>query len=196
VGYYFNVNGAFQNLIEHYAVPPVQLNAVVSRKVHGAAGTFDVDLPLTGTPGIECRGRGANGDYTLIFTFANSLTSVGSASVSSGTGSISNRAIGADAHQYVVDLTGVANAQTITLSLTNVTDSVGNFSSGIVGSMGVLIGDVNANGVVSNTDVAAIKVQVAAPVTSSNFRTDVNANGVISNTDVSGAKSQVGTSLP
>src|SRR5205823_4473616 len=30
----------------------------VSRKTHGAAGTFDVNLPLTGTPGIEPRSGG------------------------------------------------------------------------------------------------------------------------------------------
>jgi hypothetical protein len=60
----------------------------------------------------------------------------------------------------------------------------------------VLVGDVNANGIVSNTDVASAKGQVAAPVDSSNFRNDVNANGVISNTDVSLAKAQVGTTLP
>jgi hypothetical protein len=62
--------------------------------------------------------------------------------------------------------------------------------------MGVLFGDVNGNRVVSNTDVASVKAQVAAPVTASNFRDDVNANGVISNTDVSTTKAQVGTSLP
>jgi hypothetical protein len=62
--------------------------------------------------------------------------------------------------------------------------------------MNVLLGDVNANGVVSNTDVAALKAQVAAPVTQSNFRNDVNANGIISNTDVSLTKADVGTSLP
>ena len=62
--------------------------------------------------------------------------------------------------------------------------------------MGVLIGDTDANGIVSNTDVASIKAQVAAPVDSSNFRTDINANGTISNTDVSTTKAQVGTSLP
>jgi hypothetical protein len=55
---------------------------------------------------------------------------------------------------------------------------------------------VNGNGVVTNTDVAAVKGEVSAPVTSSNFRSDVNANGVISNTDVSLTKAQVGTSLP
>ena len=62
--------------------------------------------------------------------------------------------------------------------------------------MGVLLGDVTGNGVVSNPDVAAIKMQVAAPVGSSNFRDDVNANGVISNTDVSTSKAQVGGTLP
>jgi hypothetical protein len=69
-------------------------------------------------------------------------------------------------------------------------------SGNVSATMGVLIGDVNANKVVSNTDVASIKGQVAAPVTSSNFRNDVNANGVISNTDVSTTKAQVGTVLP
>jgi hypothetical protein len=62
--------------------------------------------------------------------------------------------------------------------------------------MGALLGDVTANGVVSNTDVSNIKVQVAAVVTASNFRDDVNANGIISNTDVSNTKVQVGTTLP
>src|SRR5439155_3753876 len=33
---------------------PLQITSVVSRKVHGAAGTFDVDLPLSGEPGVEC----------------------------------------------------------------------------------------------------------------------------------------------
>ena len=101
-----------------------------------------------------------------------------------------------DAHKYLVNLTGVTNAQTITVSLTNVHDAAGNFSDALSASMGVLLGDTTANGVVSNTDVAAVKAQVAAPVDSSNFRNDVNANGVISNTDVSVTKAQVGTTLP
>jgi hypothetical protein len=62
--------------------------------------------------------------------------------------------------------------------------------------MSVLLGDVTANKIVSNTDVSSVKTQVAAPVTSSNFRNDVTANGIISNTDVSTAKTQVGTTLP
>jgi len=176
--------------------PPVRLNRVVSRKVHSSAGMFDINLPLHGS-GIECRKSGPNGDYTLIFTFANTLTSVGNASVSSGTGSVvTNNIDSNEAHNYIVNLTGVTNAQTITVSLTNVTDSAGNSSAGISTALGVLLDDVNANGVVSNTDVAAVKAEVAAPVTPANFRNDVNANGVISNTDVSMTKAQVGTQLP
>ncbi|HUE41427.1 MAG TPA: SBBP repeat-containing protein, partial [Chthoniobacterales bacterium] len=55
---------------------PVQLLRAVSRKTHGTAGTFDVDLPLSGTPGIECRSGGADGDYTIVSTFANAMTNV------------------------------------------------------------------------------------------------------------------------
>jgi hypothetical protein len=172
------------------------LRSVVSRKSHGGSATFDIDLPLTGSTGIECR-SGANGDDTLVFTFANTLTNVGGASVTSGTGFVSSSNIDStDAHNYIVNLTGVANAQLITVSLTNVNDSAGNASSAVSVSMGVLLGDVNGNGIVSNTDVAAVKAEVAAPVTTSNFRNDVNISGVISNTDVSTTKAQVGTTLP
>jgi len=179
------------------AVLSPQLISVVSSKIHGSDGTFDVDLPFTGTPGIECRSGGANGSYSLVFTFLNPLTSVDGASVTSGTGSVSSSNIdGSDAHNYIVNLTGVTNGQTITVSLTNVHDASGNVSSVVNRSMGVLVGDTNGNGVVSNTDVATVKSQVAATVNASNFRNDVNANGVISNTDVAATKAQVGTVLP
>jgi hypothetical protein len=179
-------------------LPEVPLVSVVSQKFHGAAGPFDIDLlsPIPEFLGIECRSGGAAGEYTLIFNFANTLASVGGASVASGTGNVNSSAIGSDAHQYIVDLDGVSNAQIITVSLTNVSDSSGNFSNTVDATIGFLIGDITANKVVSNTDVASVKAQVAAPVTSSNFRNDVTASGVISNTDVSDTKAQVGTQLP
>ena len=72
------------------AAPTVQLVSAVSRKTHGTAGTFDIDLPQTGTPGIECRSGGANGDYQVVATFALPVTFT-SATVSSGTGTESLR---------------------------------------------------------------------------------------------------------
>lgn len=197
------MDGDYVTLAYGTGLALVQLNSVVSRKTHGNAGTFDIDLPLTGPRGIECRSGGANRDYTIIFKFANDLTSVDGASASAtkegggnqpvtATGSINP----ADRKEYIANLTGVPNAQVITVSLTNVTDSAGNSSNGVSASMGVLLGDVNANANVSNADVALVKAQVGAPVTSSNFRNDVNTNGTLSNGDVSVTKAQVGTLLP
>jgi hypothetical protein len=177
-------------------------HGVVSRKVHGDAGTFDLDLPLSGTPGIECRSGGATNDYTLVFTFVNELASVGRASVTGrAAATVANSAIdNSHPHQYIVNFTGVSNAQYVTVTLTNVTDSAGNFSTAVSATMGVLIGDVNADGGASNLDVSLVKAKVAAGATvdSSNFRDDVNADGGFGNLDVSLTKAQVaaGAQLP
>ena len=174
-------------------IAPVQLVNVVSRKAHGSVGTFDVDLPLTSKPGIECRNGGTNGDYTLLFTFTNTLTSIGGASVTSGTGSVSTGNIDSnDTHNYIVNLTGVTNAQVITVSLTNVTDSAGNFSSAVPTSMDVLLGDVNGDGSVDLADVDKTKAEEGQGVTGANFREDVTVDGVIDCADVSVVETQSG----
>jgi hypothetical protein len=176
---------------------PVQVTSVVSRKTHGDAGTFDVDLPTTGAHGIECRSGGANNEYTVIFTFSNALDSVNGAAITEGVGTVTDSLIdNSNLYRYIVRLSGIVSGQTVTVTLTNVHDAAGNSSSAVSASMGVLLGDTTANGVVSNTDVASVKAEVAAPVTSANFRNDVTANGIVSNTDVSAAKAQVGTLLP
>ena len=104
--------------------------------------------------------------------------------------------IDADAHNYIVNLTGVSNAQVITVSLTNVNDSAGNSSASVPISMGVLIGDTNGNGVVSASDIAQTKSQSGQAVDESNFRTDLNVSGSISAADIALAKSNSGTVLP
>ncbi len=38
----------------HVTAQALQLTSAVSRKTHGAAGTFDINLPLSGTVGVEC----------------------------------------------------------------------------------------------------------------------------------------------
>src|SRR5262249_38485423 len=127
--------------------PAVQLNAVVSRKIHGSAGTFDLDLPLTGSPGIECRSGSTSGEHSLVFTFLNTLSTVSSvaatATTSSGTVPVTvlnTSAIGADAHEYLANLSGVPNASHLTVTLNGVTDSAG--AGGDVSvQMDVLLGD-------------------------------------------------------
>jgi hypothetical protein len=196
VGVYIDDNGNGQTLTESLAVP-VQLTSSASTKQHGNVGAFNIDLPLTGNPGIECRSGGANGDYTVIFTFADPLTNLAAANVTDGTGSVSAGNIDPkDAHNFIVNLTGVANAQTITVSLANVTDAAGHFSPSVPISMGVLLGDVNASRRVDAADVSLVRQQTLQPVTPSNFRTDVNASGRIDAADVSIVRQQTLTSLP
>jgi hypothetical protein len=95
-----------------------------------------------------------------------------------------------------VNLAGVSNAQRITVSLSNVTDSAGNFSSAVAGQMGVLLGDVNSSGRVDAADVSLVRQQTLQPVTSDNFREDINVSGRIDAADVSIARQQTLTSLP
>jgi N-acetylneuraminic acid mutarotase len=183
---YFNTGGRY---CAQSQVPMAQ--SAFSQKTHGAAGTFDVPLPLTGNVGIECRSGGATSDYQMIINFATTVT-VGSASVTSGTGSVSSFSVSGS--QVTVNLTGVTNIQRITVTLFNVND--GTHMGNVPVSMGVLVGDVNGNAVVNAADVALTKSQVGMPVGSSNFRGDVNANGTISATDVAQVKAEVGTALP
>jgi len=163
-----------------------------SRKVHGGAGTFDIPLPLTGSVGVECRSGGGTNDYQMIVNFASAVT-VGSASVTSGTGTVSSFS-GNGTSQITVNLTGVTDVQRITVTLHNVND--GTSTGEVPVSMGVLIGDVNGNTSVNASDVALTKSQVGQTVGGSNFREDVNVNGTISATDVALVKSDVGHSLP
>jgi plastocyanin len=171
--------------------PPPIVESAFSRKTHGVAGIFNLPLPLTGDVGIECRSGGAPGRYQMIFNFASSVT-VGSASVTSGTGSV--RSFDVSGSRATVNLTGVTDVQIITVTLFDVNDSTrtGNVS----GSMGVLVGDVNGDAVVNAADVNLTRSQVGLPVTASNFREDVRPDGSIDATDVRLVRSNTGHSLP
>src|SRR4029077_14571314 len=107
-----------------YKISPMLIGAA-SRKMHGGVA-LDINLPLTGTRGIECRSGGANGNHTLVFRFALPISSVGAQSVTSGVATIGSSNIGSDAREYIVNLTGVANAQYVTVTLTNLIDVAGN----------------------------------------------------------------------
>ena len=169
-----------------------QLVSVVSRKVHGGAGTFDINLPLTGPRGIECRNPGSTGtpnvDYKLIFTFAGDVSNCGSANMGTVTP-------GPGSNQCTVNLNGLPNAQNITVSLTGATTACGASGSASV-TMGLLIGDTNASATVNASDTSQTKAQSGAVVTGANFRTDVTPNGAINSSDVSLVKSKSGTALP
>ena len=180
-----------------FVIPAVPLTTVSSRKTHGSAGSFDINMPLDGDPGVECRGGGANGQFTMVFTFGVNLTSVASASVTNGTGMVGSRNINPNnAREYIVNLSNVTDAQYIKVTLTNVNDVAGDHTGAISAQMGILLGDTNGNRSVNSTDVTQTKGQSGRAVTSANFRQDVNVTGSINASDISFVKSKSGDALP
>jgi hypothetical protein len=175
------------------------VQSAVSRKTHGSAGDFDVGLPLTGTPGIECRFGGGTNDYEMVVTFSNAVAVSGNpqAQVTSGNAEVGSGGVGncgavmVNGSTVTIPLTNVANAQTINVTLFDV-----NGSNTVVIPMSILSGDTSANGFVNSSDISLAKSRSGQAVDSTNFREDVNANGAINGSDVSLIKLQDGTWLP
>jgi hypothetical protein len=197
--YATNSSANWRTRIGNFRINPAQPLINVSAKsevIHGAAGPFDIDLPLyagaTGPGrGVECR-SGSGGSYTIIFNFTNSVTAVGGVTSNCGT---PTAAIGADNHQVLVSLAaGACNAQYITVHLNNVSDGTNTISPAV--TFGLLIGDTSGNGTVNAADVAQTKAQSGTAACPPNFREDVNGNGLINASDIALVKSNVGNSLP
>jgi hypothetical protein len=177
---------------------PIQgptLTSAVSRKVHGSAGTFDLNLPLSGTRGVECRSGGANGNHSIVFTFSDPITAVDSAVVTP-CGQVSSRTLGPNANQYTVNLTNVCNAQYITVTLLGVHSTFGGITATASATMGVLVGDTTANGAVNSSDIAQTQSASGQPLSANNFREDVTVNGAINSSDISAVQAASGTALP
>ncbi len=164
---------------------------VVSRKVHGSAGTFDIDLPLSGTPGVECRSGGASGDYQIVLSFVSPVVFDG-ATIKEGAGSVSGTS-GSGTNSVSINLTGISSGQRLTVALLGA--SHGSSKSDFSVPIDVLVGDTSGNGAVNATDISQTKANTGQAITVSNFRADIDANGSINATDIGLVKSKSGTAL-
>jgi len=162
------------------ATPP-KLVSAVSRMTHGAAGAFDVQLPLSGGSGIECRdvARG----MTLILKFDQPITRA-TPRLTAGVAMLGNPAIATNS--ITLKLTGLKDAQSLVLNLSNVRNAAGETLASVDLPFRVLKGDLDATGGVNATDVALIKAAVLkkATVRGDNFRGDVNVDGRLTIDDV------------
>jgi hypothetical protein len=175
--------------------PALQLTGAASRKTHGAT-PFDLPLPLSGAPGVECRiGQGASSnDHTLVFTFSNPVVS-GTASVTVGAGSLNGAPTFLN-NTMTVNLTGVTNAQQIKVKLSTVTDAVGQVLADTEVTMNVLLGDVNGDGFVLSGDYTATRAKSGTAVDGTTFIYDVNVDGSILAADYTTVRQQSGTQIP
>ncbi len=151
-------------------------------------------MPLTGTPAVECRGGGARGNYHVVLTFNNDLSSVDGAATSCGT--LGEVVINPeDDSQLLVSLTGVAcNAEDVTLTLTGVQDDAASVLPSVNVTMTLLLGDVTGDGILNSTDVRQTKRALKERTDETNFRADINADGVIDAVDFAIVKAQVDAS--
>ncbi len=171
--------------------PPPHLLAAVSRKIHGAAGTFDVDLLPAGSTGIESR---AASSLTLVFTFDREL-SAGTAAIASGAGTIASAPVFAG-NQMFLDVGNVADVQTLVVNLSAITDSIGGVLGVVSVPVAILHGDVNSTRVVNISDVNLVRsVAASGTIDATNFRTDLDLNGLVDAADVSAVRDSSGHQL-
>ncbi len=175
--------------------PPVPVPlAAVSRKTHTGVGDFDVSLPLTGNVGIEPRrGSGANFDsHQIVVTFANPVTLSG-ATVASSNGQATATAT-ASGGTITVNLAGVTDAQTLTVTLNSVND--GSHLGDVAIPMGVLLGDTNGDRSVNVGDTLQTRNRGGQATDATNFRSDVNTDGTVNSGDTTIVRAHSGDFLP
>lgn len=192
IGFYLD-DIAVTNILLPNTCTGVQAPAVVTAEsvmTHGGAGTFGINLPLA-SRGIESR-QSASGNYTIVVHFDQPVN--GGTATLTGTGSAGTATF--NGSDMTIPLTGVADVQTVTLTLNNVsTPGGGNLPMASL-QIGFLAGDANGSGTVNVGDIGLVKSNSGAAVTGANFRSDVVVNGSINVGDVSFVKSRSGAVLP
>ena len=188
----FNPNrGQHEEDVYYVRVAPsasgLTLLSAASRLTHGAAGTFDIAMPLTGISGVEDRSAST---YNAVFTFDGPVTS-GEVTVLSGTATVG--AISFSGNTMTAQLTGVTVAEVVTLRVQNINGD-GQLHGDV--PFGFLTADVNGNRIVDRPDQQQIQTDRGQPVTATNFRDDINLSGRVDRPDQQSVQTNRGHSIP
>jgi hypothetical protein len=172
--------------------PPVTLVSAASRRAHGGAGSFDLPVPLSGTPAVEPRQNG--GGAALVLTFGGpavpqdgQLNCGQEVTVANGT----CLGLSASGNQLIVNLDPVQNA-CVSVSLSGLAGLTGASIVRLVAQEGNITGDAGVN----LMDLSMLKDQIFQPVTSAVFRLDLNCDGSINLMDLNAAKANLFATAP
>ncbi len=175
---------------------PLALTGAVSRKAHGAAGSFDVviDTGKTIAQAITTEPRMMGAGHVIVFTFNRPVTQPGTATVVDAASIVIGNiaSVSAQGSEVTVTITGIPDKQRAAITLSNVNGVAGNHMVAI----GFLVGDVTNNGAVNAGDIAATKARVNQLVSTTTLRYDLNSSGTITPQDVSMVKARAGVVLP
>ncbi|MBL8523668.1 MAG: hypothetical protein JNN20_08265 [Betaproteobacteria bacterium] len=178
------------------ATAALTLLSAYSRKLHGAAGPFELELNLTaalaGAVTVEPRTMQVGNGHTVVFRFDTPITSVATVRATNAQSmELGTAQFSIAGNDVIVTLNGVPDSQRITVSLSGI-----NGSGTASASMAFLVGDVDQSRAVTSADIAAIKARTGQTTNNSNFRYDLNTSGNIGAADVAAVKSRVGRNLP
>ena len=174
----------------------VSLDAVVSRKTHGSAGTFDLPIDtaptINGSISIEPRAIGTA--HLIVFKFSESVTAPGAVMVvDSGNTPIGTATPAAIGSEVQVILANVPDRRRVTVTLTGVTTASGMMNASA--SLGFLIGDFNDAASVTAQDKSAAKARAGQIADANTFRYDIDTSGAVSAADIAAVKARVGLTL-
>ena len=174
--------------------PPLALVSVASRKLHGPAGSFDLDIrPVADIAGpISVEPRAIGGGHKIVFTF-NVPVTAGNVTLDASTlppGTISS--VTASDTELVVSLSAVQDGSRARIALTGVNNDPQTFAVAV----GFLIGDVNSSRHINASDVSSVRLRAGQTVDGVNFRHDLNASGEISAADVLAVKVRLDRQIP
>ena len=175
------------------AATPLTLIGVASRKIHGAAGVFDIpinnSIPIDGPVNVEPRVIGAG--HSLVFQFNATVDSIGPVTAIDESMVAVTATPAQSRNEVIVSLPTMPNNKRVTVSLPTINGIALNASA----SMGLLVGDVNDSRSVNSSDISGVKARSGQTTTAANFRFDVNASGAINSSDISASKARSGISL-
>ena len=149
------------------------LTQAKSRRTHGGSGTFDLDLPLSGTPAIEPRSDVGDPKVVLLFSEPPVATdgSIGCGDeivVTNG----SCDGIATNGNALIVDVTPNANT-CVSVAVNGLVDFAGDDNVSFIRN----VGNVNNDGTINVLDLQQIKNRLLQPVSAATFLYDVNVSG-------------------
>ena len=173
--------------------PALALLSAVSRKTHGASGTFDLPLMLDPTSNATVEPR-LGGPTTLIFNFNTNVAAAGGV-LNAGSFTLTNviySAASISSSNLTLNLTNAVDQSLVTVVLSGITDSAGNPLAGTNAvRIRSLYGDVNQSGTVNAVDLQQVKNNLLATLTPANFLCDVNCSGTINAVDLQQIKNNL-----
>ena len=173
--------------------PALALLSAVSRKTHGASGTFDLPLMFDPTSNATVEPR-LGGPTTLIFNFNTNVAAAGGV-LDAGSFSLTNvtySAASISSSNLTLNLTNAVDQSQVSVVLSGITDLAGNPLSGTNAvRIRSLYGDVNQSGTVNAVDLQQVKNNLLATLTPANFLCDINCSGTINAVDLQQIKNNL-----